>query len=76
MVWYFCCYLIFVISNVKLNALQMQDSNLNFLVGLFVLFFFMFHEVICLCLHFFPRVHNVFVNGRSDRVRDKLLHKI
>lgn len=54
----------------------MQDSNLNFLVGLFVLVFFMFHEVICLCLHFFPRVHNVFVNGRSDRVRDKLLHKI
>lgn len=71
MVWYFCCYLIFVISNVKLNALQMQDSNLNFLVCLFG-FFFMF----CLCLHFFPRVHNVFVNGRSDRVRDKLLNKI
>lgn len=53
----------------------MQDSNLNFLVCLFVCFL-MFHEVICLCLHFFPRVHNVFVNGRSDRVRDKLLNKI
>lgn len=38
MVWYFCCYLIFVISNVKLNALQMQDSNLNFLVCLFGFF--------------------------------------
>lgn len=75
MVWYFCCYLIFVIFNVKLNALQMQDSNLNFLVCLFVCFL-MFHELIFLCLHFFPRVHNVFVNGRSDRVRDKLLHKI
>lgn len=49
----------------------MQDSNLNFLVCLFGVFF-----MFCLCLHFFPRVHNVFVNGRSDRVRDKLLHKI
>lgn len=75
MVWYFCCYLIFVISNVKLNALNAR-FQFKLSCWFICLFFFMFHEVICLCLHFFPRVHNVFVNGRSDRVRDKLLHKI
>lgn len=33
-VWYFCCYLIFVVSNVKLNAL-----NVRFKFKLFCLFF-------------------------------------